>query len=225
MNIISTLKVLIYTLTESFKIINIMKKEGSDKFYDAAKIWSTKLLKKAKVSFKIKSYNYDKNKSYIIVANHSSYLDIPILLSSLDIPFVIMYKRELEKIPLFGEGLRLSPFISVDRSNPRDAVKSLASAVNLLSNNISVLIFPEGTRSVDGNLGEFKKGATRIAYKSKSSILPVRITNSNELMKKDSLFIKQGEVLLDIKEEIKFEDYTNIKEDELLSKLKTILSK
>jgi len=225
MNIISTLKVLIYTLTESFKIINIMKKEGSDKFYDAAKIWSTKLLKKAKVSIKIKSYNYDKNKSYIIVANHSSYLDIPILLSSLDIPFVIMYKRELEKIPLFGEGLRLSPFISVDRSNPRDAVKSLASAVNLLSNNISVLIFPEGTRSVDGNLGEFKKGATRIAYKSKSSILPVRITNSNELMKKDSLFIKQGEVLLDIKEEIKFEDYTNIKEDELLSKLKTILSK
>ncbi len=225
MNIISTLKVLIYTLTESFKIINIMKKEGSDKFYDAAKIWSTKLLKKAKVSIKIKSYNYDKNKSYIIVANHSSYLDIPILLSSLDIPFVIMYKRELEKIPLFGEGLRLSPFISVDRSNPRDAVKSLASAVNLLSNNISVLIFPEGTRSVDGNLGEFKKGATRIAYKSKSSILPVRITNSNELMKKNSLFIKQGEVLLDIKEEIKFEDYTNIKEDELLSKLKTILSK
>lgn len=225
MNIISTLKVLIYTLTESFKIINIMKKEGSDKFYAAAKIWSTKLLKKAKVSIKIKSYNYDKNKSYIIVANHSSYLDIPILLSSLDIPFVIMYKRELEKIPLFGEGLRLSPFISVDRSNPRDAVKSLASAVNLLSNNISVLIFPEGTRSVDGNLGEFKKGATRIAYKSKSSILPVRITNSNELMKKDSLFIKQGEVLLDIKEEIKFEDYTNIKEDELLRKLKTILFK
>lgn len=225
MNIISTLKVLIYTLTESSKIINKMKLEGSDKFYAATKIWAKELLEKANITVNIKPTSYDKTKSYIIVANHSSYLDIPILLSSLEIPFVIMYKRELEKIPLFGKGLALSPFISVDRSNPRDAIKSLASAVELLNNNISVLIFPEGTRSTDGKLGEFKKGATRIAYKSKCSILPIRISNSNELMKKDSLIIKKGEVSLDIKDELKFQDYENLKEDELLDKLKIILSK
>lgn len=225
MNIISTLKVIIYTLTESSNVINKMKLEGSDKFYEATKVWAIGLLKKANISVIIKPTNYDKSKSYIIVANHSSYLDIPILLSSLEIPFVIMYKRELEKIPIFGKGLKLSHFISVDRSNPRDAIKSLATAVELLKGNISVLIFPEGTRSTDGNLGEFKKGATRIAYKSKCSILPIRISNSNELMKKNSLLIKKGEVTLDIKDELKFEDYENLKEDELLDKLKTILSK
>lgn len=225
MGIFNTTKVLIYTLKESSNIIKKMKLNGSDEFYSASKNWAKTLLKKAGIEVEVNKNQLDTSKSYIIVANHSSYLDIPILLAYLDLPFVIMYKKELEKIPLFGEGLKLSPFISVIRTNPRDAIKSLEIAITLLNKGISVLIFPEGTRSQNGELGEFKKGATRIAYKSKQSILPVKIIDSYKLMPKNSFFIKKGKVKLDIRPELTFSEYKDLEEQELLARLKDVLGR
>jgi 1-acyl-sn-glycerol-3-phosphate acyltransferase len=231
MGIFSTIYSLLYTLKESFKITNKMKKEGSDKFFDAAKNWAKKLLKilyidvqQIPIIEEPSQFQYDKSKSYVIVANHSSFLDIPILLANLDLDFVIMYKKELEKIPIFGKGLEISPYISVLRTNPRDAVKSLDKAITMIKSGKSLLIFPEGTRSENNQLGEFKKGATRIAYKSNADILPVKITNSYKLMPKNSYLIQKGKVQLEIKTAIPFSDYKDISEEDLLKKLKFILS-
>jgi len=224
MSLIRTLKVLIYTLSESNKIISKMAKEGSHQFFDAGKHWAKKLLQKASIEVNIIGENYDKNKSYIIVANHSSYLDIPVLLAYLDLKFVIMYKKELEKIPIFGKGLELSPFISVIRTNPRDAIKSLEKANQMLKENISVLVFPEGTRTSDGSLGEFKKGATRIAYKGKAEILPVRIDGTFDLMPKNQLSIKSGKITLKINKSISYSEYESKSEEELLLELKDVVS-
>ena len=224
MGIFNTIKVLIYTLTESYKIINKMKKEGSEKFFTASKTWANKLLKIAGIEVEVNKNELDTSKSYVIVSNHSSYLDIPILIATLDVPFVIMYKKELEKIPIFGKGLELSPFISIIRTSPRDAIKSLDKAIDLLNSGISVLIFPEGTRTLNGELGIFKKGATRIAYKSNKAILPVKIIGSYKLMPKNSSMLNKGKVKIEIKPAIPFEEYKDIPENDLLIKLKEILS-
>lgn len=224
MSLIRTIKVLIYTLSESKKIISKMAKEGEYQFFSAGKEWANKLLQKAKIEVEITGHVFDKNKSYIIVANHSSYLDIPLLLGHLDLKFVIMYKKELEKIPIFGKGLELSPFISVIRTSPRDAIKSLEKANQMLKDNISVLVFPEGTRTSDGSLGEFKKGATRIAYKAKVDILPVRIDGTFNLMPKNQLTIKSGKITLKINKPVSYSEYESKTEDELLLELKSILT-
>lgn len=231
MGIFNTTNSLYYTLKESFKITNKMKREGSDRFFAAAKNWAKKLLKILHIEVELipssseaKQHHYDNSRSYVIVANHSSFLDIPILLANLDLDFVIMYKKELEKIPIFGKGLEISPYISVLRTNPRDAVKSLDIAISMLKSGTSLLIFPEGTRSENNQLGEFKKGATRIAYKSNADILPVKISNSYKLMPKNSYLIQKGKVQLEIKPTIPFAEYKDISEEELLKKLKDILS-
>ena len=225
MSLIRTLIVFLYTLFESKKIISKMQKEGSFAFFGASKSWAKNLLKKAKINVKVGGSSDDNNKSYIIVANHSSYLDIPVLLASLDLNFIIMYKKELENIPIFGKGLQLSPFIDVVRTNPRDAVRSLEKASDMLANNVSVLVFPEGTRTITGSLGKFKKGATRIAYKSKVDILPVRISGTYDIMPKNSLIMLSGELNLDIKPVINYAEYSSLSEDELLENLEKLLEK
>lgn len=215
---------LIYTLSESLKIIQKMKKDGPEHFFYAARNWSKNILIKSKIIVDIQSNNYDRSKSYIIISNHSSFLDIPILLASLEINFVIMYKKELEKIPIFGKGLELSPYISVIRTSPREAVKSLDKAIEILNSGTSVLIFPEGTRSVNGELGEFKKGATRIAFKSNTNILPVKIIDTHKLMPKNTYIVNKGKVRLEIKPELPFSEYKDFSEEQLLKRLKDILS-
>lgn len=225
MGLFNTIKVLIYTLSESQKITSIMKINGADRFYDASQNWAKNLLIKAKIDVELNGSNYNKQQSYLIIANHSSYLDIPVLLANLNLRFVIMYKKELEKIPFFGKGIALSPFISVIRTNPRDAVKSLERATELIKDNVSVLVFPEGTRTDDGALGEFKKGATRIAYKSQVDILPVRINGTYDLMPKNSMKMESGKVFLDVKEPILYSEYSNLSENELLNKLQNLLAK
>ena len=224
MGLFNTINAFIYTLIESQKISSKMKVEGADKFYDASQNWAKNLLIKAKINVELSGYLYNKQQSYLIISNHSSYLDIPVLLANLDLRFVIMYKKELEKIPFFGKGIALSPFISVIRTSPRDAVKSLERANELIKENISVLVFPEGTRTTNGKLNEFKKGATRIAYKSQVDILPVRINGTYDLMPKNSIKMESGKVVLDVKEPILYSEYCNLSENELLKKLQNLLS-
>jgi 1-acyl-sn-glycerol-3-phosphate acyltransferase len=181
--------------------------KGKQVFHLHARNWSSILLKITGVKVIINDKSGREGKSYIYIANHSSMFDIPVLLSSLNDNARIIYKEELEKMPIFGWCLSMSPFISVKRDDPRNALQGFREAVKSISEGDSVIIFPEGTRSLDGKLGEFKKGAFLIAEKSRKEIVPVVIHGTSLIMPKGKLKFVPGNIIINIHPKIESSEF------------------
>lgn len=111
----------------------------------------------------------------ILVTNHQSLVDIPLVLTAFDREVRFLAKRELGRVPLFGRSMRAAGNLFVDRDDPRDAVRVIREAGGAMRRGAMVIIFPEGTRSVDGSIGEFKPGAFFIARKTGAPLVPVYI--------------------------------------------------
>ncbi len=151
-------------------------------FYKIYKAWSGHVLKSSHVRLEvIGKENLDKNSKYVFISNHSSLFDIPVIFQGLEHDIRIMYKKELEKIPIFGYSLKLTPFIPVARAEARNAMKSIDEAVENLKKDLSVILYPEGTRSRNGEMGPFKRGAFILAARSGKPIVPVAIIGSWEV--------------------------------------------
>jgi len=130
--------------------------------------------------------------SYVILANHQGDYDILALYGFLGYQFRWVMKQELRKVPFLGWGCAAIGHIFVDRSNPQRAFASLEAAKPRLAGGVSVLFFPEGTRSLDGHLGPFKKGGFVMARQLDFPILPVSISGSSRIMPKGCLFPRPG---------------------------------
>ncbi len=146
-------------------------------------------------------------KNSIIISNHVSNLD-PVALF-LIIPFNVRFlaKKELFKIPILSAAMRKGGFIPIDRSNREKAIKSLELAKERLREGAVFVIFPEGTRSASGNLQAFKKGPFILAINSHSSIIPVYIDGSYELMPKGQWYVRSGKIKIKIYDKIETENY------------------
>ena len=165
--------------------------------------WSRALNKIIGIEIEIKGLeNIRPDGSYIFVCNHSSLLDIPVLLGSLPGDVRIIYKRELEKIPIFGYGLKRSNLISIDRSDPRKAMKSLDEAIEKIQAGASVIIFPEGTRDAGKEVSDFKRGGFLIAEKAQMPIIPIAVCGTYDLLPSGKLMLKPGKVKISILPEI-----------------------
>ncbi|MBT3388427.1 MAG: 1-acyl-sn-glycerol-3-phosphate acyltransferase [Desulfobacula sp.] len=138
--------------------------------------------------------NYSRNKSYVIVANHQSMADIPALHGHLGLNIKWIMKKELEKIPIFGSAANQLGCIYVDRSNHDAAIKSIGEAKRRLSKKDCVLFFAEGTRSRNGAMMPFKKGAFRFAHDIDLPILPVTIKNSLHILLSDTFDLTPGTI-------------------------------
>ena len=138
--------------------------------------------------------NYRHHRSYVVVANHQSMADIPILHGFLGLKIKWVMKKELEKIPIFGAACNQLGCIAIDRSNHKSAIESIEAAKKKLSSKASVLFFAEGTRSRNGKVMAFKKGAFIFAMETGIPILPVTIKNSFEILPSDSLDLTPGTV-------------------------------
>jgi 1-acyl-sn-glycerol-3-phosphate acyltransferase len=122
---------------------------------------------------------------YVVICNHQSLADIP-LISNLPWEMKWMAKEELFKIPVVGWMMRLSGDISVDRKNPRSGAQALIKAQRVLEQKCSVMIFPEGTRTLDGRVKQFTDGAFHLAIRAKVPILPLVIEGSRDCIPKNS---------------------------------------
>ena len=123
--------------------------------------------------------NFDNNKQYIFAPNHSSLIDFQVLLIAVNQYLVFVAKKELDRIPIFNTIIKTAGFVLVDRRNNKEAVKSLEDLrLDMETYPRSVAIFPEGTRSKDGNLQDFKKGAAVFGIDTGMPIIPVAITGS-----------------------------------------------
>lgn len=139
----------------------------------------------------------DKSQNYLILSNHQSIFDIPIVSATLPLDTRIFAKRELLHFPIFGWGMWLYDFVFVNRKKKKDAILSLKRAAKSLE-RFSFLVFPEGTRSKDGIVKPFKTGAIEIARLSGRPVLLVAVKGSGNIMKKGSLFVSGGSVELHV---------------------------
>ena len=137
-------------------------------------------------------------KPYIFAANHQSQFDIFALQGFLGVDFRWLAKKELFQVPIWGAAMRRAGYIPIDRSHGRQAIKSLDEAARKIAAGTSVIIFPEGTRSRDGSIQEFKAGALVLAIKSGVDLVPVAIRGTFEILPKGRLMMTPGKVRIHV---------------------------
>jgi 1-acyl-sn-glycerol-3-phosphate acyltransferase len=178
-------------------ILTIPIDRGGRLFHANARNWARSILLLCGIHVRV--HGVDKlvpGRSYIYVSNHASAFDIPSILAAIPDQIRIIYKKELEKIPIFGWGLKWGSYIGIERSGSRDAIKSLDRAATSMREGASVLLYAEGTRTMDGRLQPFKRGAFTLAVKSGVSVIPLTVNGSYSILPKHSIAIRPGSVEL-----------------------------
>jgi 1-acyl-sn-glycerol-3-phosphate acyltransferase len=138
----------------------------------------------------------------LFVANHTSSVDAPAIVGAIPRRIAVLLKESLFKWPIVGQAFRLAHFIPVRREVREAAIASVEKAAEAMRAGQSFLIYPEGTRSPDGRLQEFKKGAVVLAIKAGAPIVPVLCSGAHRVMAKRSLVIRPGEILIEFLEPI-----------------------
>ena len=197
---------------------------GGDTPHKIARIWAKCILALSNIKVSVKGFsNLKPGRSYIYMANHMSNFDIPVLQAYLPVQFRWLAKAELYRIPLFGYAMKRAGYISIDRSNRKSAIESLNKAAKIIRNGVSVIIFPEGTRSRTNNVQPFKKGGFFLAVDSGVPIIPIIIHGTEQIMAKNQISIKPGNVTLEIAKPINSSDYTRKTKEDLMEKVKNII--
>ncbi len=145
--------------------------------------WSSEIVLNAKIDLHvIGRENMAPGKTYLVMSNHQSLYDIPVLFHVIGANLRMVTKTELFKIPIFGKAMAAAGFIDIDRSNRQRAIESLAVARRKLNEGVHVWIAPEGTRSKTGRLLPFKKGGFQLALDTMQPILPVTLDGTRDVL-------------------------------------------
>jgi 1-acyl-sn-glycerol-3-phosphate acyltransferase len=137
--------------------------------------------------------NIPAGRSCIFMSNHVSNLDPPVELPMLPGRSSVLLKKELMSIPILGRAMRMGQFVPVERGNRRDAAKaSVEAAAEALRSGLHILVYAEGTRSLDGRLSTFKKGPFFLAQETQAPIIPIAVSGTQTMMHKGSSAIKPG---------------------------------
>jgi 1-acyl-sn-glycerol-3-phosphate acyltransferase len=177
--------------------------------YHICRFWSWGILKVGGIRLKVQGLEgLDPNRSYIFVANHQSYVDIPTLMHGLP-GFQLRWiaKRELLWVPIFGWAMWSSKHVIVDRQNLSKARLSLRKAKEMIHRGISMVIFPEGTRGLAGELLPFKRGGFLLAIQTHVPVVPVTIGGSGAVLPKEDWRIQGGEIEVIVREPIPADQY------------------
>ena len=226
---IRTLIIVIFTfpatvLLSSLTILASFINKNGDLAYNITKTWAKFVLAVSRIKVTVQgSYNIRSDRSYIYMSNHQSNFDIPVALAYLPFKFRWVAKAELFKIPIFGNAMHRVGHINIDRSNRRAAFKSLKKAAKNIREGVSVLIYPEGTRSKDGNIGTFKNGGFVLSVESGTPIVPVIIHGTWPIMSRDKIIVKPGNVIIEIKEPIETKNYNRKTRNDLLKKVRNVI--
>jgi len=159
-------------------------------------LWARCLVRCSGVRVTVDLSALDPGETYIFMANHQSHMDIPILFATLSgYNFRFLAKESLFAIPVFGPAMRRVGHVAIDRANRRKAMESIACATGLVSRGVGLLVFPEGTRSMDySRLGEFKTGGMIVALKCRAKVAPLIVSGSGNILPKHARLVRGGEV-------------------------------
>lgn len=192
---------------------------------EKAREWMGDLLKLAGCRVTVKGLeNVPKDRAVLFVANHQSNFDIPLMITKLPGKKGFIAKIETLKMPFVSEWMKFMNCVFMDRSDLRKQVKSISEGVSILKSGHSMVLFPEGTRSPNGELLEFKPGGMKLATKSGAPIVPVTINHSMNLMKKGTMKITPADVVIIISEPIEMTDEMNRETVKLAEDVKSIIA-
>ena len=164
--------------------------------HGCARLWSRLIL--ATTGVKVTVEGLDRivpGKTYVFVANHQSIYDIPVLFWSIPFQLRIIAKESLGRFPMLGPHLKRTGHMLVDRSRP-DRAGIFGWASRLTANGLSLIVFPEGTRSRTGMMGKFKGGSIMLAMQAGLPLVPISVVGSRHVMRKGELTTRPGHVTL-----------------------------
>jgi len=200
-------------------IASLFEKNG-DMQHRLAQLWAKVLLAVSFVRVRVEGVDkLDPKGSYVFVANHGSFMDIPAALAVLPQQFRFFAKKGLYKIPFLGSHLNRAGHLPVDKTNARNSLKSMTEGARVVAaRGISMLLFPEGGRSAAGLL-EFKEGAAYIAIKAGVPIVPMAIVGMRELLPMGSFHLRSGKVTVRVGDPIPTKGMTLADREELTLRL------
>ena len=167
-----------------------------------------------------------RNERYVFIANHQSFFDIPTLYAGLPFSLSFIAKKELFFIPFFGWGIAAIGHIWIDRENARMARKSITRAIGKLRRQrISLVLFPEGTRSITGEVGEFRRGSFTLAIEAGVPVVPVSILGTRNILPKKSLFFRPGTTVVVVGDPIAAAECAKFDKSELSAVVKARIVK
>lgn len=180
--------------------VSFFDKTG-DTAIKVARAWARSLLAVSGVRVMVEGLEHIASEgSYVFISNHLSYMDTPVVLANIPVQFRFLAKRGLFQIPFLGTHLGQAGHVPVPREDPRASVKTMQTAAEIIQqkHGTSMLVFPEGGRSRDGNLGSFKDGAAYIAIRAGVPVVPIAIIGTQRVLPFGSGTPKPGAVKLQI---------------------------
>ena len=193
--------------------------------YYLGHLWSRSILWIAGTRIIIEGLsNIDTEKQYVFIGNHQSHFDVLVVFSRIPLIMRFLTKKELFRIPVFGWALSATGMIKIDRADHEESVKSMNEALEVIrKNRVSLVVFPEGTRSSDGKMGQFKKGGFIMAIKGKIPVVPISISGSRFILPKHSMRLKAGTIKMVIGKPIDTSDFKYTDRSELMAKTISII--
>jgi len=184
----------LYTIVlGTLSLVSTLFDPSGDAGHWCARTWARLILWTTGVHVHVHGFEHlDRSRSYVFAANHQSIYDIPILFAALPFQLRIIAKQSLGRIPFLGWHLQRAGHLLVDRQRPGASV--LKKMSRLVSERHSLIVFPEGTRSVDGQVGAFKAGSFVLAVGAAIPIVPISIAGSSHVMRKGQLMVCPAEV-------------------------------
>jgi 1-acyl-sn-glycerol-3-phosphate acyltransferase len=185
-----TLRITLVTLWEIQRRV-YRREEGDARL----RWWSHRLLDLAKMRYRVfnpSAVEIEPGRPTILMSNHSSLYDIPLIFLAIDGSIRMLTKHELFRVPIWGRGMQAAEFISIDRHDHARARADLERAKEKLESGIAVWIAPEGTRSSSGRLLDFKKGGFMLALQTGATIIPIGIRGAREALPPRSFLLRPG---------------------------------
>ena len=213
----------VYTIVlGTVSILSTLVDPGGDFGHRCARAWAWLILKTTGVRVDVRGLErLDRSRSYVFAANHQSIYDIPVVFASLPVQLRIIAKDSLGSFPFLGWHLRRTGHLLVDRKNPGAGI--LKKMSRLISGARSLIVFPEGTRSVDGAVARFKGGIFLLAIDSNLPVVPVSIARSRFVMLKGRLMTCPGDVTITIHDPISTDGITRAQARDFAERVREVV--
>ena len=197
----------------------------ADGYVAIQRAWSRVVLRGAGVTVQFENASFIREpRARVIVANHASLFDILAIASHMHVPYGWVMKRELGNIVFFGAAVTAAGHAFIDRSDRESSLRSLAEmGERMRKEKLSVVMFPEGTRTVTGEMRPFKKGAFMLAIRSGAEVVPAAITGSFAIKPKGRLRVRRGVIKVRLDEPIATSSYSVDDRNDLTTRVRTRL--